>query len=379
MTPQHNAISDLSVQCGEIVLTPVESININDEDLPTSELMVIQVTVYSLSGIVCSVKNHQCIKRMSNQIDITSPIEVFSPCQSDDLQSPLVPVTAVVSIENEKVRTFVPSNEIQTQKEIIKNNQIICYSAFWRDDGGAGLRRVVGLNDDDEIINPDFEILRDMKREPYRPDKKVGQISHYISERIDLDIAVSKGREIKSLGVASLAVSGDEDCEILMNVPVTAHKTLPSTQRTDRWKSKANNKSQRSFSNDRSLFYLEENSTLRLGIRIFPQYMKNDISKRGRNFYLECDSMRSFEQQQIAIEIDEENSLIVPWREESNDKELYSDNGELFSEYPGSNSNDYNTFSFCNAFPLCFEIHGQKKLTPRETMQVTRYTQSHFN
>jgi hypothetical protein len=269
----------------------------DDDDSSRSELMDIQITVYSLSGILQVEK--QAKPRMK-----TAQISSSSNRPNN------VPTTAVIAVANEKVQTFLPSMPLASQV-LSKQSGVARYSAYWRDDGCSGM---TGFGDCDTQPCTTFEISRVMQRESYRPGTKIGQVSHYVCERIDLNISVGQGKDIQPLGVASIVISGDDDGEVLMNAPVkqVAASDGPRGIRSG------------------VTYSFEENATLRLGVRVFPHHLKDRMQTRG-DFYLDCDSDDACSKV-VAVEIDKKHSILASFLRNKSKRALYTDDGKTYIE-----------------------------------------------
>ena len=111
-----------------------------------------------------------------------------------------------------------------------------------------------------------------MKQEAFVPGAAVG--STYVHEKVELNINLSRGTELIRLGTASLVISGEEEGEILINVPAKAFVHKSKNMNKKKFKKGKAIKSNKYgyFANDLTRRYsLEENATLRVGIRVIPQ------------------------------------------------------------------------------------------------------------
>ena len=59
-----------------------------------------------------------------------------------------------------------------------------------------------------------FQLLRVMKHQAYRAGTKIGQVSGYIHETIELCVFAGRSKELVPLGITSLVITGDEDGEV---------------------------------------------------------------------------------------------------------------------------------------------------------------------
>jgi hypothetical protein len=285
-----------------------------------SELMAIQITVYSLSGILnirsqsigSHPKNRNRSPRKNSIAKKSLRSDERSVSSSLSSQSLDVPVTAVVAVANEKVRTYSPSLPL-ARGETTDNANTSRYTAYWREDGCPALKSL-GDNCGTHQCTT-FEISRVMMREPFRRGTAIAQVSHYVCEKVDLNIAIGRGKSIISLGVASILISGDDDGEIMMLVPVKLHTGTLSDGK-------------HAFASESSLYTLAENASLRIGIRVFPQHMKDRMPEKG-DFYLDCDSDDTHSQG-VIVHIDDAHSMIKELYFTSPEHALYTDEGRPY-------------------------------------------------
>jgi hypothetical protein len=322
-------------------------ITAEDDSGITSELMHVQVTIYSLEGLVRHTekeKGRTKKKILTNRASGHGKT-IGTACgarSSANGPSSGVPTTAVVSVTDLSsgfaLQTFMPSMELKIQAPTEVEDIVRC-SAYWRDDGSAAL---LGFGDSEEPSSSTFELTRVMKRETFRPGTKIGLVSHYVHERLDLDVYIGKGKERIPLGVASIAISGDEEREVITNVPVRA--LLSEGDRREK-------KIHKHFMDDPNMFIfnLDANATLRVGTRVFPQRLQDQIEKRKQKFNRACYIGEPAANAMI-IELTDENSLIAQLK-------LTEDKGVLFTSDSISDATESPEKSgfggfFCGALPL---------------------------
>jgi hypothetical protein len=295
---------------------------IDENDQELFELMNVQLTVYVLSGIVreavdCKTKSGRIFSREKSNKKIRSSIPLIISSGYQSLGSTNravamrrgstgqhknefglrknVPTTAVISVQRERkasgfvMETFLPSRKLKSHLSADSSQQR--YSALWTDDC------VLALLDSERHMEPTtVEINRLMQREFYRPDSAIGQISNFVHQRIDLNVSVGRGCDLIPLGVASITITGDEEVEVITNAPVK-----PATKQEMGWKSSFGNNKQNCFADEPQFrFALEDNATLRVGVRVVSAKIREQS-----NFSLhQCSP-----EQLLFIELNDENSL----------------------------------------------------------------------
>jgi hypothetical protein len=293
------------------------------------DLMQVSITVYGLSGIICRTvdpaKRSKMFSRGGTQSTKASPnpdgksFEVDESGNStlanpkgDHLENSSVPTTAVVSFRRNAfssgtaLETFMPS--LPLTKPMSGFGNTVRYMASWPAGEGSAL---LGMGQQGLSA---FKMIRVMKRETYRPETKIGQLSGYVHETIDLGVCLGRGKELVNLGVVSLAITGDEEGEVVMNLPV---KSLTLPHASARRKSSQKKRSKiPSFPHDPSRSYLlDDNATLRVGVRVLPQQAikkandRADQEKIRKERSLE-DILEGLFDENIILELNDEYSLI---------------------------------------------------------------------
>jgi hypothetical protein len=314
------------------------SLPVDDTEMENKfDLMKVNVTVYALTGILCRTQDVKTTRReRKRSLDLKSP-----PPEPKSLGSPRptassskvtegssmrsldsAPVTAVVSLNRQVVssgfamETYLPSMPLQVH-ESTTGDFTRCNAFWWEDDSTRLLNW-------DQVEPSTFEITRVMQREHFHPVKKIGHISNYVHERIDLNVSVGKGREMIPLGTASLALTGDEEGEVITSVPVksVAPRAAAAPRRKMRFKSPENKRSKgrkrQSFCQDpRHVYALDENATLRVGIRVVPARLEEEATARERRLTLDCAAVDDDEgNDENAIILDFEGDALVAKRAE---------------------------------------------------------------
>lgn len=309
------------------------------------ENMNIQVTVYAVSGILrrtierkSSARKFGCYKnnklKASSDMHSKSPTVIYSAsgfrslasskgtlgtkretntndCQSTafDPENVPVPTTAVVSVHREirssgfAIETFLPSMRIKSKKS--DDGKSRRCSAFWADDS------CLALLDNDYRTEPSkFEITRTMQRESYRPDTTIGQVSSFVHERIDMNVSIGRGKELIPLGIASIAITGDEEGEFITNVPIKS-ATPKEIGMSYSLKNQKKKSYKPCFSDDPlDLYSLEENATLRVGVRVLPAKMREESERYALKQFRTTNADSTTGEDHFYIELNDENSLI---------------------------------------------------------------------
>jgi hypothetical protein len=132
---------------------------------------------------------------------------------------------------------------------------------MWRSDDGLKLKRGQKVNSA-HLESSTFKVIRAMKQNSYRPE------TPYLVETVDLNVAIGRGCDVIPVGFASLAVTGDEEGEVIMNLPVKQGQSKSTMKPKRSGKDKKSRRRLCSATADR--FSLAENATLRVGVRVLP-------------------------------------------------------------------------------------------------------------
>jgi hypothetical protein len=285
------------------------------------DLMQIYVTVYSLTGVV-SITNRRLdpaastmrrfkqagrkktTKSGSNSSSIglatfddyshdetrgavtssrsTPAGTSFATGESYGLVPDEPPTTAVVSFmrnaisSQQSLETFLPSLPLRQESKC--RTRTLLYSASWS--------KGPQWNVLDQAANhpSTFPMVRVMKQQAYKSGTGVGEVSAYVHETVELCVFAGRSKELIPLGVASIIVTGDEEVEHVLNLPVKQPKA--GTSLFDKHfkvsKKKRSKKKAGSFShNRRQRFELEDNATLRVGVRVLPQHALRQAKQRA--------------------------------------------------------------------------------------------------
>ena len=311
---------------------------------PRYELMEIHISLYTLSGISYQPKksNEKRRKRLEKtawrrKTKGTMPIpndgqkstgastsrggatlstiseSCGMPAIGFEMNSDLAPTTAVVSTtrndpsSNRPMETFSPSLPLLRLGR--GDPYKIRYHARWSYDQDS---RMTGTGDES---SPSFKILRMMNQQQFVPATNIGEVSTYEHEQVDLCVFVGRGREMIPIGVVSFVVTGDEESETILNLPVKK-PAVGSVLYERHFQTKRKKNVKESFASDPDhIFSLESNATLRIGVRAFPQ--RNFIEAQVRSAEAQAKEEKIFGSvlqkiidAELLDNIEEERSLI---------------------------------------------------------------------
>lgn len=321
------------------------------------EMMEIHITLYTLSGVLYTNRKGDKRRRRSQASggcwrkggrSTKTPISTFDGMTSmgtstvggtlstitDSCSQPgmagfemnpmLAPTTAVISStrhnpeSDRPMETFIPSLPLHRLSR--GDRQALRYSARWN--GDSACRSV----DTEEQSCPSFKILRLMNQQQYVPSARAGELSTYEHEQIDLCVFVGRGKELIPIGVVSFVVTGDEETETILNLPVTK-PALESRVYDRHFKQSSRKKdAKESFQKDpHNIFTIGTNATLRLGVRAFPQ--RNFLEADERSAEAREQDEKIFESvlqkildTELLSNLNEENSLVQNIVEEQKQK-----------------------------------------------------------
>jgi hypothetical protein len=184
-----------------------------------------------------------------------------------------IPTTAVVSCEKNAVgsqislQTYLPSMPLKQPVSVFSNKA--SFSASWPLEKLA----VVDATEENESNKnlSSFQIVRCMQSAGFTAGNS-GVIAgtSFRTQHVELQINLSRGTDIFPIGIARVALSGDEEQETVVHVPVQG---LEKTSRKRFGKiGKSNKKKRTSFESDPTLKWsLEDNATMKVGIQVIPQ------------------------------------------------------------------------------------------------------------
>lgn len=303
------------------VKTPIQfSLGVDDDII--SEPLRIQLTVYSMQGI--------CRKSVTNggkSPNLTA--NTFKP-----------PTTALISLRGEVVHTVVPSMPLKFNEEL-NGRTFVQGSAFWQNKDLSEETK-----NGDDVSPSTFVLKREMRRQCFQPEASIGHMSHYQAERVDFVVGVGKGKDMYPLGVASIAISGEEEAEQLTNVPI---KSI--YEKHGRKLGKKCHQKGLFFDGESHFYGLSNHAILRVGVRVIPEH--NFIPQTLRNSGNATPVTTNDSKRNKFIQFNDENSLIAEFKETQMQyaKEASTPRNQ---KVPPENQSAFGlfTFPFCGAMEL---------------------------
>jgi hypothetical protein len=271
------------------------------EDRNKFELMHVSVVIYGMAGIVCQkepVKKKRSKFKIKKNDDVegkrssikgssgstTSSTDVSVTEEGEFIDNPNAPTTAVVSFRKNAIssqhslETFLPSLPLKmpTACSGMKSR----YSASWPSDQSTLVK------DDFAVERSSFKLIRCMQQESFVPgDVQAAGVPNYVHETVELRISLSRGTDLVPLGTASLVISGEEEGEILMNIPAKplrhkSEKIKPKRFKSRKLKSEYNERGY--FTCDPTRQFSLEHATLRVGVQVIPQHTLEVAEERKK-------------------------------------------------------------------------------------------------
>lgn len=257
------------------------------------ELMHVELTVYSLTGIRKEVDIDNDVQNRRRQR------KEQRIAQSETSNSP--PTTAIVSVWKNtgySMQTFLPSLELELYSSASKSKGFNRYRAHWQSDDTGDSSSSEGQDYLGEPSSSTIFMQRQMTRESYRRNRKIGRVPHFEPERIDLVIGMGTGKSYLPIGEASIALTGEEEAQVISVVPVRAFakRECPRGKRAE--------------TRSLHLFSLDTNATLRVGIRaISSELIEQEVIYNQR--MMNCSNDLHLRHVNAStIELDDENLLL---------------------------------------------------------------------
>lgn len=259
-----------------------------------SEPMIIRVTMYSMEGI----RRHDVATQKSTFRNRSH----ISPKRMTLKSTSTAPTTAIVSLRGQVVKTLVPSGAL-SYHELRNAERSVRGIASWQESN---------ILDDvtrkkDEMPQSTFELSRNMRRQCFHRDARIDHMSQFLPEMVELVVGVAKGKEIFPLGIASIVVSGEEEGERLLNVPIKSFLV-----KNDKMSRTGRQKRGLIFDGDSYWYSLDNNAFMRVGICVIPRH--NFIPKTMKSTE-KANTMAETDEDNMFIELNDENSLIAQFKE----------------------------------------------------------------
>ena len=340
------------------------------------ELMHVKVTVHALTGML-SEKERTKTKKAIAALTPRSMKKELSVALDDSFASSLSsmssngprndkkdknPTLAVASFgrnvtsSQTSIKTHLPSLPLGIPTSSF--GYVNRYMAQWKEPKPLFLQE--GEVDDQSS----FTFLRVMMREPTENKTEVyganTVASKYVHETLDIEINLSRGKEIIPLGVATLAITGDEEGPHQMNLPARAvvfkgNKTIVGNSvdvKKSRGLFKKKVKRAAFASDPKRKYFLDENATLRVTVNITPQEAINDARAKEQAKAMVREQMEKMKKQmELEMECqDENNNSIVTETHQT----LNTCSSDSESDIPHKNQENnshiiFSTGLFCNS------------------------------
>jgi hypothetical protein len=298
------------------------------------DLMQVSITIYSLSGITAEreikksrgklysrIKAELRRKKKDKPIYVRKTTQNLSADSIEVIAGDGIPTTAVISCQRKAtsshtiLETFLPSLPLFSTTS--PRGETVRYKALWRasDDHDS---RISG--EQASVCEPStFKKIRAMKRESYNKETKIQHLSSYQPETVDLKLSIGRGTELIVLGEATFAFTGDEEGEVMMNLPVKPLNEHTNSNSAAKTKKKRLGKKRRNLTlshNKQKAYSLDENATLRVGIKALSHQAIEEANQKAikeRELTEKRLGMMlsdSFDENAMVIELDDENLLI---------------------------------------------------------------------
>ena len=206
------------------------------------DLMHVRVTVHALTGLLSEkdrVKPKNVIRTLKtpkgkkkdepaiSDESLTSSLSSTTGAGSTFIKSNKTPTFAIASFgrnvtsSQTSIKTHLPSLPLGTPTSSF--GFVYRYMAQWQEPKPAFLQKE-GESVDNQSS---FTFLRVMMREPLSLSGELQgantSASKYVHETLNIEINLSRGKEIIPLGIATLAISGDEEGPQQMNITGQSH------------------------------------------------------------------------------------------------------------------------------------------------------------
>mmetsp|Transcript_18786 Transcript_18786/g.45372 ORF Transcript_18786/g.45372 Transcript_18786/m.45372 type:complete len:686 (+) Transcript_18786:152-2209(+) len=184
------------------------------------------------------------------------------------------PTTAVVSCEKNAVgsqtslQTYLPSMPLNQPASVFANKA--SFSASWPLEKLAVVDTTKEAESNKTLSS--FQMIRCMQSAGFTSGNSgVVAGTSFKTQHIELQINLSRGTDIFSIGTARVAFCGDEETETVIHVPVHGLEQKLK-KRFGKLGGKNKKKQRRRFESDPNLNWsLEDNATIKVGIQVIPQ------------------------------------------------------------------------------------------------------------
>lgn len=245
--------------------------NLAEEEVRDFDLMNINITIYGMKGILCEEKEATKTKKRrsfksSKQKDISCHMEEdFNIPQTTAAAS----VARNVSSSQTVIETFLPSQPMNIYSEPGKSTRL---GALWQNPS-TKLLQAEGQCQDDKAapkLKSSFEILRMMMKRPFVKGQNAGFVENYVHETIEIGLNLCRGKELLRFGVANLVITGEEEGEVMIHIPIMS-AIVQNMETSKKKKKDMKTRNKIRFEKDDRYFALDENASLYVGVQVHPQ------------------------------------------------------------------------------------------------------------
>lgn len=291
------------------------------------ELMHVTVTVHALTGLL---SDRPSMKKRAMDVLTPKSKKTLDPfpegtASSSSMSSSngvgsyvdnkaKIPTFAIatfgrnVTSSETSIKTHLPSKPVGMPTSSF--GYVNRYMAQWQEPKPQFLRE---QGEVDQVSS--FTFLRVMMREGINLGEEMQEsttMSKYVHETIDIEINLSRGKEIIPLGVATLAITGNESNPTQMSLPARPivykgkKAVLGNSADLQKRKNKLFKKKLKrsSFPSDpKRTFFLDENSTLLVTVVLTPQESIDDAHAR--------EQAREIRKQMKLADFEDQNSVVL--------------------------------------------------------------------
>eukprot|EP00537_Pseudo-nitzschia_pungens_P003954 CAMPEP_0172367924 /NCGR_PEP_ID=MMETSP1060-20121228/24659_1 /TAXON_ID=37318 /ORGANISM="Pseudo-nitzschia pungens, Strain cf. cingulata" /LENGTH=429 /DNA_ID=CAMNT_0013092349 /DNA_START=88 /DNA_END=1377 /DNA_ORIENTATION=- len=233
------------------IFSPSNNYKYDENRKEKFQLMNVKIVIYGLNGIMCEHvpskkpkfgRKETLINESNKMKELNSTTAVVS-CKKNGTDNKIL------------FEKFLPSMPLGRPFAMSLNK--VRYAASWPSEQ-LSLHQEEGAKE-----RSSFEITRCMKQSAFAPGVGVG--SNYCHETLEVGINISRGTELIRLGTALIVIDGEEEGEVVMNIPA-----IPFPSNNKKLKKRKNKYGY--FLDDPSRrFFLENNSVMKIGVQVIPE------------------------------------------------------------------------------------------------------------
>jgi len=251
-------------------------------------MMDVTVAVLGLSGIIMDAPKKKSNNKFKDSISLSSSGSTFDSVDGGEPITSVITFFKNVSSSHTAIASHLPSIPLRNTKSKVSDTKYHFMATWPTDFDPMG----------NELST--FKCTRMMKKEYVPNDPHDYSYDNnrdrpvFCSERIPLTIGLMKGTEIITVGSAAIVLTGEERDEVQVNLPVSLNKQemkesmqSGSSQKMKKKPSKKKRGTKLkpvSFPNDsKHKFCMEENSCLRLLVKVTPAETTSNANVRNRS------------------------------------------------------------------------------------------------